>query len=74
MYTIRKVFIDRIYFNKSWSCWLVFCEILNVANVILQVYITNEFLDKQFLTLGTEVIEDYDETVTTLDEVFPKVS
>nr|XP_015839592.1 PREDICTED: LOW QUALITY PROTEIN: innexin inx7 [Tribolium castaneum] len=74
MATIRKAFIDRIFFNKSWSRWLVFCEILNVANVILQVYITDLFLDHQFLTLGTDVIEDGDETVTTLDEVFPKVT
>ncbi|XP_044262258.1 innexin inx7-like [Tribolium madens] len=74
MATIRKAFIDRIYFNKSWSRWLVFCEILNVANVILQVYISDVFLSHQFLTLGTDVIEDGDETVTTLDEVFPKVT
>ncbi|RZC32479.1 innexin inx7 [Asbolus verrucosus] len=75
MQTVRKAFIDRIVFNKSWSRWLVFCEILNVVNVVLQIYITDVFLSKQFFPLGTTVInEGLDDTVTVLDEVFPKVT
>jgi hypothetical protein len=74
MKKIREAFIKRIYFNKSWSRWLVFCEILNVFNVVLQVYITDQFLDKQFFTLGVDLMNDgLAQTVTVLDEVFPKV-
>lgn len=75
MATIRKAFIDRLVFNKSWSIWLVTCEILNVFNVILQFYIIDVFLDHQFVNLGGKVIEDgLESSVTVLDEVFPKVS
>ncbi|CAH1379412.1 unnamed protein product [Tenebrio molitor] len=75
MKKIREAFIKRIYFNKSWSRWLVFCEILNVFNVVLQVYITDQFLDKQFFTLGVDLMNDgLAQTVTVLDEVFPKVT
>ncbi|XP_066245314.1 innexin inx7 [Euwallacea similis] len=72
---IRKAFIDRLYISGSWSLNLVFCESLNFFNVILQIYITNEFLSGQFLHLGSDVWKrGLESSVDPLDEVFPKVT
>ncbi|CAH1127039.1 unnamed protein product [Ceutorhynchus assimilis] len=73
--TIRKAFIERIYISGSWSLNLMFCETLNLLNVILQIYIADMFLSNQFLHLGADVWrEGLESSVDPLDEVFPKVT
>lgn len=72
---IRNAFIQRLYISGSWSMNLMFCELLNLLNVILQIYLTNEFLSGQFLSLGADVWrEGLESSVDPLDEVFPKVT
>lgn len=72
--TIRKAFMDRLYIGRSWSQGLIFCEILNLFNVVLQIYITNKFLGGQFLKLGVDIAEQgYVSSVDPLEVVFPKV-
>ncbi|XP_044262000.1 innexin inx7-like isoform X2 [Tribolium madens] len=68
---IKNIFLKRLKITKSWTWWFVFCELLNVANVILQIYITQKFLGDQFYTLGTRIVA---EGSKILDEVFPKVT
>ncbi|RZC32478.1 Innexin domain containing protein, partial [Asbolus verrucosus] len=41
---IKNAFLQRIILNKSWARWFIFCEILNVLNVVFQAYITHLFL------------------------------
>ncbi|XP_050296267.1 innexin inx7-like isoform X2 [Anthonomus grandis grandis] len=73
--TIRKAFIERIYISGSWSINLMICEALNLLNVICQIYITNTFLNGQFLHLGADVVnQGLESSVDPLDEVFPKVT
>ncbi|KAL1491940.1 hypothetical protein ABEB36_012457 [Hypothenemus hampei] len=73
--TIRKAFMDRLYISGSWSLNMMFCESLNLLNVILQIYITNKFLGGEFLRLGADVWkEGLESSVDPLDEVFPKVT
>lgn len=67
--------MERLYIGQSWSRGLIFCEILNFCNVILQTYIINRFLNYRFLELGIKIVKyGYDDSVDELEVVFPKVS
>lgn len=67
--------MERLYIGRSWSAGFIFCEFLNLLNVLLQVYVTNEFLNGRFLELGLKIVENgFGSSVDELDVVFPKVS
>lgn len=67
--------MERLYIGQSWSRGLILCECLNFLNVILQVYITNKFLNGRFLELGVNLMKyGYKASVDELEVVFPKVS
>lgn len=69
------VFLQRIDLHKRWCFWLISCEIFNVLNVVLQFYFTDLFLQKQFMNLGKDVVQQgYDSATDVLDVVFPKVT
>lgn len=54
---------------------MVFCEVLNLLNCCLQIYLTHIFLGRKFLTLGTEFMaDDFLGNMDSLDIVFPKVT
>jgi len=61
------------YFMK-----FVFCELLNLVNVFLQIYFTDVFLGYQFTTFGREVFAVSEQDLTTradpMHKVFPKVA
>ncbi|XP_075156932.1 innexin 7 [Haematobia irritans] len=72
---IRRTMIDRMRLNQSWGAHLVFAEILNLLNLILQIYWTNVFLGGAFLSLGPKVMrERWHNQMDALDVVFPKVT
>lgn len=72
---IRRTMIDRMRLNQSWGAHLVFAEILNLANVLLQIYWTNVFLGGAFYSLGLKVLhERWTNQMDALDVVFPKVT
>ena len=56
----------------------VFCELLNLVNVFLQIYFTDVFLGYQFTTFGREVFAVSEQDLTTrvdpMHKVFPKVA
>ena len=56
----------------------VFCELLNLVNVFLQIYFTDVFLGYQFTTFGREVFavseEDLNTRADPMHKVFPKVA
>lgn len=61
--------------NWTWAYKMVFAEILNLLNVVLQIYVTHRFLGRQFLNLGFDFIhDDFTGTMDVLDIVFPKVT
>ena len=54
---------------------MIFCESLNLFNVLMQIYLTHIFLGRQFLTLGLDFLrDDFMGSMDTLDIVFPKVT
>jgi len=56
----------------------VFCEALNLANVVLQLYLMNFFLGGQFFDYGMDVLRvselPIEERVDPMSKVFPKVT
>lgn len=61
--------------NPFWGYKLVFCEFLNLANVILQIYVTDTFLNGSFITLGVKFCySNFDDEIDILDVMFPKMT
>lgn len=56
----------------------LFCEVLNLANIISQIFFIDRFLGYQFSTYGTEVLSQSEGNFTTrtdyLNVVFPKMA
>lgn len=72
---IRTGFINRLHLNRPWAYGLTFCEILNLINVIMQIFLTDWFLGGAFLGLGRSISQPRSEDkVNPLDIVFPKVT
>ncbi|KAG5674119.1 hypothetical protein PVAND_004104 [Polypedilum vanderplanki] len=73
--TIKMAFLRHITVNRFWATKMIICEVLNLVNLLLQIYITHIFLGRQFLTLGIDYLnEDFNGELSTLDIVFPKVT
>lgn len=72
---LRQAFLNRIHINRPWAYYLALCEVLNLINVIAQIYITNKFLNGQFIGIGDRALE-HTKTgdMTPLDMIFPKVT
>lgn len=68
-------FLRHITVNRHWATKMVICEILNLLNCCLQIYLTHLFLGKQFYRLGIDFInDDFTGMMDSLDIVFPKVT
>lgn len=72
---IKCAFLQHIRVNRFWATRLIFCEYLNLFNIVFQVYVTNRFLGGHFYSLGPNFIkDDFRGIMDTLDTVFPKVT
>ncbi|XP_031636050.1 innexin inx7 [Contarinia nasturtii] len=72
---IKDDFYKHIRVNKRFARCLIFCELLNLINLIVQIYVTNVFLAGQFYSLGFNFMEDdFTGPMDVLDTVFPKVT
>ena len=68
--------------NGTYASGFFFMEILNLANVFLQIFLTDVFLHGRFLNYGTRVahyVRDYeiggsDWNWNPMDDTFPKMS
>lgn len=64
---------NNLYFTKY-----VFCEFLNLVNVIGQIYFTNKFLGGAFVTYGADVIKysemNQENRTDPMVQVFPRVT
>jgi hypothetical protein len=68
-------FLRHITVNRHWATKMVICEVLNLLNLLLQIYVTHVFLGRQFLSLGIDFLhDDFTSGLATLDIVFPKVT
>lgn len=67
--------MQHISVNRWWAAKMIFCEVLNLLNCCLQIYLTHRFLGRQFLTLGIDFIhDDFQGNMDSLDIIFPKVT
>ncbi|KAB7504537.1 Innexin inx2 [Armadillidium nasatum] len=65
--------------NHNWYFYKFFlCEVVNMINVVGQIFFTNRFLDYEFTTYGSDVLsfteQDFGTRVDPMDVVFPKVT
>lgn len=75
MLVIKNEFFKHIRVNKMFTYHLMLSELLNAANLAIQIYFTNRFLAGRFYSLGIEFIQDdFEGTMDVLDIVFPKVT
>jgi len=75
----QKLLVGYLYDNlnrhESWSYWYYFCELLALLNVILQIILTNKFLNGVFLSLGIDILtpesSDMEEKYRPTYDAFP---
>lgn len=72
-----KYFVRNLHSNSGYAAKFVFCEFLNLANILSQLFLMHAFLGSQFLNYGIEAIkasnEPFDQRVDVLSKIFPKV-
>lgn len=75
IHVIKNEFYKHISINRAFAARLIFSETLNILNLFIQIYFTNQFLDGQFYSLGFNFIkDDFTGSMDVLDIVFPKVT
>jgi len=72
-YILRNIGTHNLYVYK-----FIFCEFLNLVNIIGQMYLMDAFFGGQFTTYGSEVLSitgmDMEKRVDPMAKVFPKMS
>lgn len=63
--------VTRFRINRNWAAALVGCEVLNLANVLLQLELMDRFLGGQFFSYGMRILDD---NGGAFDRVFPKMT
>jgi len=73
MYTAYNVYCGR---NNLYAYQFFICEILNLFNVIANIYMVDSFLSGQFFNYGSRILQSYfmGTTDDPMGDVFPKVS
>lgn len=72
---IKNNFYKHIKINNKFARYMMLCELFNLINLFVQIYVTNRFLAGQFYSLGFKFIEDdFIGSMDVLDTVFPKVT
>nr|ACO10288.1 Innexin inx2 [Caligus rogercresseyi] len=65
--------------HNSYTYRFLFCEFLNLANIVGQMFIMNSFLGGQFMSFGRDVItlsekENFETRIDPLNLAFPKMT
>jgi len=67
--------------NNTYALGLLFCEIINLMNVIIQIFCINKFIGGRFLDYGFQVLHSYiyiydemDGWIDPMAQVFPTVT
>ncbi|XP_077284532.1 innexin inx7-like [Arctopsyche grandis] len=73
---IKTEFSNRLRASSTWSYWLVVCEVLNLFNLLLQIYFTDLFLGGAFVGIGKGVWNtlNWNSYLDPLDIIFPKAT
>ena len=54
---LAKYLHDHLHDHNWWAACFLFCQLLNVANAVGQIYLVDKFLGGEFLTYGTDVVK-----------------
>ncbi|XP_053946801.1 innexin inx3 [Anastrepha ludens] len=75
---IIKYLMDSLNSHNGYSFAYYFCEALNFANVILNIFLVDKFLGGTFMTYGTDVIKfsnmDQERRYDPMIEIFPRLT
>jgi len=75
---IVKYILTNIRKHNLYVFKFIFCEFLNLVNIVCQMFLMNSFLGGQFTTYGSEVLSitnmDMEKRVDPMAKVFPKMS
>lgn len=75
---ILKYLKDSLNSHSSYSFAYYFCEALNFANVVLNIFLVDKFLGGAFMTYGTDVIKfsnmDQERRFDPMIEIFPRLT
>ncbi|CAG0917094.1 unnamed protein product [Notodromas monacha] len=75
---LSKYFFQHLHLHNGWSFKFVFCELLNLANVIGNIYFTDKFLGYQFTDFGSRAVgylrDPKLDAISPLVKVFPRVT
>ncbi|XP_046396700.1 innexin inx3 [Ischnura elegans] len=70
--------VESMHQHQAYAAAYFFCELLNLANVIGNLFFVDTFLGGVFLTYGTDVIQfsgmDQEDRVDPMVAIFPRVT
>lgn len=73
-----EYFVSNLHSQNFYAYRFFLCELINFANVILQIFFIDFFLDGEFSTYGSDVIRftelEPEERIDPMSKVFPKVT
>jgi hypothetical protein len=73
-----EYFLTNLHHQDFYAIKFFFCEVLNFANVIGQIYFMDTFLGGEFTTYGADVVRftelEPEDRVDPMAKVFPKVT
>lgn len=74
---MNKVYSKYQGKNNNYAAKFFLCEIINLMNVVFQIFYINKFIGGKFLDYGSRIFE-YSQHVDTItdpmDDVFPKIT
>ncbi|XP_065202767.1 innexin inx3-like [Planococcus citri] len=75
---LAKYMVQSLHTHNSYANTFIFCEILNFINVVLNIYLIDSFLNNEFTTYGTRVLEFTDtpqeNRTDPMIEIFPRLT
>jgi len=76
--TLVNYYVKNLHHHKFYLVKYTFCELMNLVNVIAQIFITDKFLGGEFTTYGIRVAKfinmDQEEREDPMVRVFPKMT
>jgi len=74
---LNKVYSKYQGKNNNYAAKFFLCEVINLMNVVFQIFYINKFIGGKFLDYGSRIFE-YNQHVDThidpMDDVFPKIT
>lgn len=53
---LANYFAKHLNTHNAWAARLLLCELLNLVNVVGNIFLVDAFLGRQFTTYGTDVL------------------